>query len=113
MRTSDEQIYGGTVTENGDSYVTPINVKGASEVVLFLDITAVSGTNPTLVVYLMTKDTISNKWFEIGKFDEVSSVTIDTTPIIQGLGSFLGCRWEIGGTDNPSFTFALNASIKD
>jgi hypothetical protein len=113
MRTSDEQIYGGTVTENGDSYAAPINVKGAGEVVLFLDVTVASGTNPTLIVKLMTQDTISTKWFEIGKFDTVSSVTTDTTPIINGLGSFLGCVWEVGGTDNPSFTFALNASIKD
>ena len=112
MRTSDEQIYGGTVTENGDSYTIPINVKGAGEVVLFLDVTAVSGTDPTLVIKLMTQDTISNKWFEIGRFDSVSSVTTDVTFIINGLGSFLAGAWELGGTD-PSFTFALNASIKD
>ena len=112
MRTEDVQIYGGTVTENGNSYAAPINVKGAGEVVLFLDVTAASGTDPTLVVYLMTQDTISEKWFEIGKFDTMSGISTDTTPIINGLGSFLGCAWEIGGTD-PSFTFALNASIKD
>ena len=79
---------------------------------LFLDVTAASGTDPTLVVYLMTQDTISEKWFEIGKFDIVTGITTDTTPIINGLGSFLGCRWELGG-DTPSFEFALNASVKD
>ena len=113
MRTSDEQIYGGTVTENGNSYATPINVKGAGEVVLFLDVTAASGTDPTLVVYLMTKDTISNKWFEIGKFETVTGIATDVTFIVNGLGSFLGCAWEVDGTNSPNFTFALNASIKD
>ncbi len=115
MRTEDKQIYGGTVIGNGNSYATPITVKAAGEIVLFLDVTAVSGTDPTLIVYLMTQDTISGKWFEIGKFGDkpiISGITTDTTPIIQGLGSFLGCRWELGG-DTPSFKFALNASIKD
>ena len=112
MRTEDVQIYSGAETSNGDSYATPINVKGASEIVLFLDVTAASGTDPTLIVKLMTKDTISTKWFEIGRFDTVSGISTDTTPIINGLGSYLGCAWELGGTD-PSFTFALNASIKD
>jgi len=112
MRTEDVQIYSGAVTANGDSYATPIRVKGASEIVLFLDITAVSGTDPTLIVYLMTQDTISGKWFPIGKFDAVSSPDLDITFIINGLGSYIACAWEVDGT-NPSFTFALNASIKD
>jgi hypothetical protein len=112
MRTEDLQIYSGTVTESGNSYSSPISVKSAGEVVLFLDVTSASGTDPTLLVKLMTKDTISNKWFLIGNFDSVSGPTTDITFVIHGLGSYIATAWEVGGT-NPSFTFALNASIKD
>lgn len=112
MRTSDEKIYDGTVTEDGNSYSTPINVKGAAEVVLFLDITAVSGTDPTLAISFMTQDTIINKWFPIGKFDLKTGITSDTTYVINGIGSFIACKWELTG-NTPSFTFSLNASIKD
>ena len=112
MRTSDETIYSGTVPTNGNSYGNPIIVKGAGEVVLFLNVTSASGTDPTLKVSLMTQDSISENWFLIGNFDLVSGPATDITFIIHGLGSFIACKWELTG-DNPSFTFALNASIKD
>ena len=114
MRTSDEQIYSGTVTESGNSYSTPINVKGASEIVLFLDVMAVSGTNPTLIINLMTKDTINNKWFLMrkGDFTSTSNTTAVTQQVDSGLGSYIACNWVVGG-QNPRFSFTLNASIKD
>lgn len=111
MRTEDLPIYGGTVTANGNSYSNPIDVKNASEVVLFLDVTAASGTDQGLIVYIMTKDTISGKWFLIGNFDNKSEIGTDITYIINGLGSYMACSWAVTGVD-PSFTFALNASVK-
>ena len=111
MRTCDECIYSGTVTETGNS--GEFNVKGAGEIVLFLNVTEVSGTSPTLLMKFITKDTIGNKWYLIEDFDSISSPTSKIKRIIGGLGSYIACRWVIGGTNNPSFTFTLNASIKD
>ena len=110
MRTCDECIYSGTVTETGNS--GEFNVKGASEIVLFLNVTEVSGTSPTMVVKFLTKDVIEDKWYLIEDFDLISSPTSKIKRIIGGLGSCIACRWIIGG-ENPSFTFTLNASIKD
>ena len=112
MRTVESQVYSGTVVTNGNSYDSPINVQGTSEVVLFLDVVSASGTNPSLTVYLMTKDVISGKWFLVGNFTPKTSVGTDITYIINGLGSYIACAWAVTGVD-PSFTFALNASIKD
>ena len=112
MRTCDECIYSGTVTETGRSIANPICVKGAFEGVFFLDVTAVSGTNPTLSIRVMTHDTIGNKWYVVDSFDTISSSTSDSKSIIGGLGSYIACRWVVGG-ENPSFTFTLNASMKD
>jgi hypothetical protein len=112
MRTEDLQIYGGTVTSNGNSFDNPISVKTAGEVVLFLDVTDAQGIDPGLIVYLMTQDTISGKWFLIGNFDSKSSISTDITYIINGLGSYIACAWAVTGVD-AQFTFALNASVKD
>ena len=112
MRTENKQIYSGTVTTNGNSFSTPINVKNAGEIVLFLDVTDVQGNTPGLIVYLMTQDPISEKWFLIGNFDNKTAIGTDITFIINGIGSTIACSWAVSGVD-PSFTFALNASIKD
>jgi len=112
MRTVEKEIYSGTVTTNGDSYSIPIDVSRAGEVVLFLDVTAASGTNPGLTVYLMTQDPIGGKWYLVGNFDPLTAIGTDITYIINGLGSYIACAWAVTGID-PSFTFALNASIKD
>jgi len=110
MRTENKQIYAGTVSANGDSYSTPVNVKSAGEVVLFLDVTEVVGVGG-LVVSLMTQDEISGKWFLIGNFSSKSAASTDITYIINGLGSSIACSWIL--TPGSQFTFALNASIKD
>ena len=112
MRTEDKQVYSGTVTTNGNSYSTPIDVRNAGEVVLFLDVTDAQGNTPGLIVYIMTQDSISGKWFLIGNFDNKTAIGTDVTFIVNGLGSKIACSWAVTGV-NPSFTFALNASIKD
>ena len=111
-KSSSEQLYGGTVVSSGDNHDNPIFTDTASEVILFLDVTAVSGDGPTLVVNVETRDEISGKWFLIGNFDAKSGPTTDITYIINGLGEAISCSWVVTGVD-PSFTFALNASIKD
>ena len=111
MRAEEVQLYSGTITTNGNSYANPIEVRNAGEVVLFLDVTAVAGTNPSLTVYLMTQDTISGKWFLVGNFTPKTAPGTDITYIINGLGSYVACAWAVTGID-PSFEFALNASIK-
>ena len=112
MRTEDVQLYSGTVTGTGNSGEDRIDVKGVCEAVFFLDVTAVSGTDPTLTVRVMTHDTIGDKWYLIENFDSISSPSSDIKRIIGGLGSYIACKWVVGG-ENPSFTFTLNASMKD
>ena len=111
MRTEEIQIYHGVVTTNGNSYDIPIETRNAGEVVLFLDVTAASGTNPGLTIYLMAQDTISGKWFLVGNFTPKTAIGTDITYVINGLGSYIACAWAVTGID-PSFEFSLNASIK-
>ncbi len=108
MRTEDIQVYAGTITGDGNSYSTPIDVGGAMEAVLFLDVTDVSDGKVT--VSIMIQDTISGKWLELDAFDKSENAGIVMLPITSGLGSTIACSWVVEGSTN--ITLALNASIK-
>jgi len=79
---------------------------------LFLDITAVSGTTPTLDVALEGLDPQSNSWFTLYAFPQKTAVGKDNRSI--GIGFETGkilppsirVAWTIGGT-TPSFTFSV------
>lgn len=109
MRTTNVQIFSGTVNADGDSYATPIDVRQSEETILFLDVESASGVNPSLVVSLMTQDPLGGKWYLVGNFDAATGPSQDITYIINGLGSNLACAWTVTG----EFTFTLNASLKD
>jgi hypothetical protein len=101
-------LYSGTVTSSGNS--ADINVSNFSVLEIELKVTSVSGTSPTLSVYVE------------GKFED----TGDYKPLvyqegITGTGTwfftvtklafrYIRVRWVVGGT-NPSFTFGVYAQM--
>ena len=105
------QLYSGTATSSSDTHSSSINTKYVNEGTFFLDITAVSGTSPTLVVEIETYNTIADKWQTIGTFSSRSAIADDIGQIEFGLGEQVAISYTIGGT-TPSFTFSVNASLK-
>lgn len=96
-------------TASGDS--GPLTgFAGATTLRVQLDITAASGTTPTLDLVL--EDTLDGaNWNTIGTFAqkvaagrEVINVTIPFTDTLRA-------RWTVGGT-TPSFTFSIAAFIE-
>lgn len=98
-------------------------------------VTAASGTNPTLDVYLDTVTNGSSGWTNIGHYTQFittgrrminvttynPSLATDfdaTSDAAAGVvrqidfGSSIRIRWVIGGTNSPSFNFAVNATCK-
>lgn len=102
----------GAVAANGDSKATPVNVKQLKEGEFFLDVTAVSGTSPTLNVVIVTKDPISGKWFTLVSFTQATGVTTERKVLTGNLGADLAATWTIGGTATPTFTFSIGAVLK-
>jgi len=98
-------------TASGDTSATPVDVKKFKEAVFFLDVTAVSGTTPTLDVKIKTKDPVSGKWFDLVTFTQVTGVTSEMKTVSGLLGSQIAVFYEIAGT-TPSFTFSLGAVLK-
>ena len=97
-------LYSGTVTASGNS--GDISVDNFSAAELELKVTAVSGTNPTLDIY------IEGKFEATGDYKTLASQTGITAtgtwfftlnPLIF---RYIRIRWVVGGT-SPSFTFTV------
>ena len=102
----------GAATASGNSKLTPVKVTQFKEAEFFLDVTAASGTTPTLNVAIVTKDPISGKWFTLVSFTQATGVTTERKVVTGNLGAFLAATWAIGGTGSPTFAFSIGAVLK-
>lgn len=111
------------VSANEQTGVAPITVTASgnsreyrelgsfNRAILFLDVSAASGTTPSLTVALQVQDPISLKWSQVVAFPAQTAATGGTplTPITQELyGLNYRAAWTVSGT-TPSFTFSLCA----
>lgn len=108
-----------TATANSNAETTPDGYKG---VVLVLDITAASGTSPTLDVKIQRYDHAGAKWVDLvgGAFAQKTTTGTSDLTIYPGIAEtanvsvsdVLSETWRavatIAGT-TPSFTFTLGA----
>jgi hypothetical protein len=108
-----QKLFSGTVGTDGNSSATPLITKHGKEATIFLDITAVSGTNPTLNLTLKIQDSITEKWYTLATFDQKTSVGTDVGYIQYGIGEEMALYYAVGGTSTPMFTFSVNVGIKE
>jgi len=98
-----------TVTTNGDSGNTPLIIIIGQTVVFFINVTAVSGTTPTLNIYIDIQDPISGAWANQDASPQITSPQM--LPMAEPVRSTkYRVRWVLGGT-SPSFTFSVNVVI--
>ena len=87
------------------------NVSGASEAIVFFNVTAASGTVPTLDVKVqISADGIT--WHDEGT--TFTQVIVAITPAVKKLtniGAWIRFVWTVAGT-TPSFTFTLTTILK-
>lgn len=97
--------------ETTSGYSTDINISHILHAAVCVDVTAVSGTSPTLDLYLEGKDTLSGKYNTIWNPAQITSVTTVWKELTDLPYKYIRLRWVIGGT-NPSFTFSAAAEVK-
>jgi len=98
-----------TVTTNGDSGNTPLIIIIGQTVVFFINVSAVSGTSPTLNVYIDIQDPISGAWAQQDASPQITSPQM--LPMAEPVRSTkYRVRWVLGGT-SPSFTFSVNVVV--
>lgn len=81
----------------------------ASELLLFLNVTAASGTSPTLNVKVQAQDPAGN-WYDILSFTQATAATKEAKQL-SIFGDKIKVVYTIGGT-TPSFTFSVTAVAK-
>jgi hypothetical protein len=90
-----------------------VDVTGFQEMTAFINVTAASGTSPTLDVKFQVQDPVSLAWFDVasGAFTQKTAVSSEMKLITAGIGTTVRCVATIGGT-TPSFSFTVSATFK-
>jgi len=96
-------------TSSGNS--GDIDISHILHAAVCVDVTAASGTSPTLDLYLEGKDTLSGKYNTIWNPAQITGVTTVWKELTDLPYRYIRLRWVIGGT-NPSFTFSCAAEVK-
>lgn len=97
-------------TASGNSNDLPVSayVRG----VFYLDVTVVSGTNPTLDVIIEGKDALSGTYFTLATFAQKIAAGFERKELATLFDGWIRAKWTIGGTDTPTFTFTVGAVLK-
>lgn len=99
-----------TVTTNGQS--ADLTVGGYRELTLFVNVTNVTGTSPTLNIVLLSKDPVSGVYAPIDtSMPQITAPGMYTLSKSGGLGSIIAVGWTVGGT-SPSFEFSVGGVLK-
>lgn len=98
-----------TVTASGNGSTYLMEFAYASRGIFFLDVSAASGTSPSLTVSVQVQDAASGKWQNILAFPAQTAAT-GGTPLAAITSEIYGVAhrvaWTVSGT-SPSLTFTL------
>lgn len=73
---------------------------------LLLDVTAIVGTLPSIVVSVETSVNGTTGWRSVGQFDTVAALASQRRTFAQ-CERYVRASWTISGTGGPAFTFAV------
>jgi hypothetical protein len=81
------------------------------ELTLYLDVTAVTGTTPTLDVIYEVSDPQGN-WYTHTSLTQATATTTERKVATAPIGVNGRISWTIAGTDTPTFTFSVGLEAK-
>ena len=101
----------GSETSSGNS--AALDVKHESGPFAFvLDVTAYSGTTPTLDVDIEGYDPLSDKWLVLTSFTQVGEATGNELKTLDNIAfARIRAAWTLAGT-TPDYTFTIAAHAK-
>lgn len=94
----------GARTASGQSEAIEVADRGTPR--LTLEVTAKSGTKPSLFVLIETSND-KTTWRQLGAFTALNDATGTERQSFPGADRFVRARWIVSGT-NPSFTFSVS-----
>lgn len=105
MTSKDEVQVSSLTAKTATGNSGPVDVSQADQLRIYLRITAVSGTTPTLVVTVEDSPDGTN-YYPVASFASKNAVGSDVLNITGPFSDNLRITWTIGGT-TPSFTFEV------
>jgi hypothetical protein len=99
-------LYSGTVSASGNSGDSDLGIYGAMEVLI--KVTSVSGTSPTLDVYVEGKFEVTGDYKTLASQTGINATGTWTFTVNPLIFKLVRVRWVVGGT-SPSFTFSVTA----
>ena len=99
-------LYSGTVTSSGNTLDIDLSIYSAAE--LELKVASVSGTSPTLDVYIEGKFEATGDYKTLASQTEITGTGTWFFTVNPLIFRYIRIRWVIGGT-SPSFTFGVYA----
>jgi hypothetical protein len=97
---------GTALTSAGNS--ATFDVSRFTEGLILINVSAVSGTSPSLQFYVETYDPVNNLWFQLpGTMGQPAAITSAGSTVIQlnNFGRTVRLRWTVSGT-GASFTLS-------
>jgi hypothetical protein len=78
-----------------------------------LDVSAASGTSPTLNVVVEESVDGGNSWTNKASFAQKTGAGSETISVSPPHRDYMRVRWTISGTGSPSFTFSVRCNLDD
>ena len=106
IRTRELQLHAlGAETTTGAG--SAIDVRDMARLVVYLFVTAVTGTSPTLDVVVQDSPD-GTTWTNLASFTQVTATGEQAARPVTPFGNYIRVAWTIAGT-SPSFTFSCPA----
>ena len=104
-----------SATQNASGFSTvQIPVDMFTELDLFVNVTGLTGTSPTVTVFLQSSPDGGTTWANVPGATTAALSANGEVEIssVQGIGDLVRVGWTLGGSGSPTATFAVTAEGK-
>ena len=109
-----EELYSGTLSAGTTTtQSTPVITKYDKEADVFLNISAVTGTSPTLDITVQTYNSKRDTWHTLATFSTKTGTGNDVGYVAENIGEQMAISAVVGGTNTPTFTCTLDVGLKN
>jgi len=111
IHNTREVIFSDLSERTGDGASGVEDLEDFVEGLLLVDVTAVSGTTPTLDITFEVRAKHRDVWHKHTALPQITSTGTISATSLTNLGKLVRGSWKLGGTD-PKFTFSIIGIFK-
>jgi len=96
-------------TDYSGTFYTP---SAYDDILMYLSVTARSGTTPTITVTYQVSPDHGSTWYDHTAFTQIADTTGNEVKLIDNPGQCFRFKYVIGGTATPTYTFSVEIEGK-